>query len=105
MDRSLGKNTLATLAARAFTTGGQLAIFALVAATYGERTLDHYAVLVAMAFLGGVALDFGAGLYVTREVALNRPPRLGIRARTVLMVPLLMAISWAIAESKLTLIE
>jgi O-antigen/teichoic acid export membrane protein len=105
MDRSLSKNTLATLAARAFTTAGQLVIFALVAVTYGEAALDRYVVLLAIAFLGGVVADFGAGLYVTREVALDRPPNLGIRVRTLLTVPLLVGITWAITASKVTVTE
>jgi len=103
--RSLGRNALATLGARAFTTTSQIGILALIAATYGEGVLDEYVVVFSVAYLGGVALDFGAGLYATREVALGRSPGLGVRPRGVLLGALLIPLAWAISAERLTPLE
>lgn len=101
--RSVHGNAAATLVARGLTTISQIVVFALVLHEYGPRALDQYAVALAVATFAGLGLDFGTGLWATREVAQGKHADAFLRARLPLAILMAIIIFGGVPAGFLTL--
>ena len=103
--QGLVASTFSALGARVATVASQIVVLGLIAGAYGPSALDEYVVLFTVAQFSAYAIDFGTGLWATREVAGGNAMPLFLTTRLPIVAVLLAALVVTTALTDLGVLE